>query len=342
MGKSNLNSRREFLQKMLAATAVAGLYPYLNCIDNASLTAGSEGKMPTRPLGKTGYMVGIYSLGGQAALETPGKEELSVQIINKAIDLGINYIDTAAWYGRPTATITQEEAHGHSERNIGQVMKTRRNEVFLATKTHERSYDGSMRLLEKSLKNLQTDHIDLWQIHNVKGPEIDTLDKIFAADGVVKAIEKMRDEKVVRFLGFTGHENPAVLKALAERYQFDNVLVALNAADKHYDPFIENFLPTPVAKNMGIVGMKIPARDRIFTHGGIITIREAMEYVMSLPISTIIIGLDDVEQLEENIKIAWDFKPLTADQMLAIEDKTKPYYKEIMFFKNLSEWPPEW
>jgi hypothetical protein len=342
MGKSNLNSRREFLQKMLAATAVAGLYPYLNCIDNASLTAGSEGKMPTRPLGKTGYMVGIYSLGGQAALETPGKEELSVQIINKAIDLGINYIDTAAWYGRPTATITQEEAHGHSERNIGQVMKTRRNEVFLATKTHERSYDGSMRLLEKSLKNLQTDHIDLWQIHNVKGPEIDTLDKFFAADGVVKAMEKMREEKVVRFLGFTGHENPAVLKALAERYQFDNVLVALNAADKHYDPFIENFLPTPVAKNMGIVGMKIPARDRIFAHGGIITIREAMEYVMSLPISTIIIGLDDVEQLEENIKIARDFKPLTADQMLAIEDKTKPYYKEIMFFKNLSEWPPEW
>ena len=199
-----------------------------------------------------------------------------------------------------------------------------------------------MRLMEKSLKNLQTDHIDLWQIHNVKGAEIDSLDKFFASDGVVKAMEKMRDEKVIRFIGFTGHENPAVLKALAERYPFDNVLVALNAADKHYDPFIENFLPTPVAKKMGIVGMKIPARDRIFAHGGIITIKEAMEYVMSLPVSTIIIGLDDIAQLEENIKIAWNFKPLTAEQMLAIEDKTKPYYKEIMFFKNLSEWPPEW
>ena len=287
-------------------------------------------------------MVGIYSLGGQAAIETPGKEELSVQIINRAIDLGINYIDTAAWYGRPTDKITQEEAHGHSERNIGQVMKSRRKEVFLATKTHERSYDGSMRLMEKSLKNLQTDHIDLWQIHNVKGAEIDTLDKFFATDGVIKAMEKMRDEKVIRFIGFTGHENPAVLKALAERYTFDNVLVALNAADKHYDPFIENFLPTPVSKGMGIVGMKIPARDRIFAHGGIITIKEAMEYVMSLPISTIIIGLDDIAQLEENIKIAQNFKPLTADQMLAIEEKTKPYYKEIMFFKNLSEWPAEW
>lgn len=342
MEKSNLNSRRQFLQKMLAATAVAGLYPYLNCIEDKSFIAPGKGTLPRRPLGKTGHMVGIYSLGGQAAIETPGKEELSVQIINRAIDLGINYIDTAAWYGRPTDKITQEEAHGHSERNIGQVMKSRRKEVFLATKTHERSYDGSMRLMEKSLKNLQTDHIDLWQIHNVKGAEIDTLDKFFATDGVIKAMEKMRDEKVIRFIGFTGHENPAVLKALAERYTFDNVLVALNAADKHYDPFIENFLPTPVSKGMGIVGMKIPARDRIFAHGGIITIKEAMEYVMSLPISTIIIGLDDIAQLEENIKIAQNFKPLTADQMLAIEEKTKPYYKEIMFFKNLSEWPAEW
>ena len=105
--------------------------------------------------------------------------------------------------------------------------------------------------MEKSLKNLQTDHIDLWQIHNVKGAEIDSLDKFFAADGVVKAMEKMRDEKVIRFIGFTGHENPAVLKALAERYPFDNVLVALNAADKHYDPFIENFLPTAGCKKYG-------------------------------------------------------------------------------------------
>ncbi len=342
MKKSNLNSRREFLQKMLAATAAAGFYPYLNHVGEVSFSAVGGDSMPKRPLGKTGHMVGIYSLGGQAAIETPGKEELSVRIINKAIDLGINYIDTAAWYGRPTTAITQEEAHGHSERNIGQVMKNRRKEVFLATKTHERTYDGSMRLMERSLKNLQTDHIDLWQIHNVKGPEIDTLDKFFASDGVVKAMEKMRDEKVIKFIGFTGHENPAVLKALAERYPFDNVLVALNAADKHYDPFIENFLPTAAAKKMGIVGMKIPARDRIFAHGGIITIKEAMDYVMSLPISTIIIGLDDIAQLEENIKIARNFKPLTAEQMLAIEEKTKPYYKEIMFFKNLSEWPPEW
>jgi predicted aldo/keto reductase-like oxidoreductase len=225
---------------------------------------------------------------------------------------------------------------------MGQVMKYRRKEVFLASKTHDRTYDGSMRLLEQSLKNLQTDHLDLWQIHNLRAAELTSVDKFFGADGVVKAMEKARSEKMVRFVGITGHENPEILKTMAERYSFDNVLVALNAADKHYDPFIEKFLPTAVEKKMGIVGMKIPARDRIFAHGGIITIKEAMEYVMSLPVNTIIIGLDDIAQLEENIAIAQNFKPLTADQMLAIEEKTKPYYKELQFFKNQSEWPAEW
>jgi aryl-alcohol dehydrogenase-like predicted oxidoreductase len=342
MEKYNKNSRREFLQKLLAATAVAGLYPYVETVAGKGFQENKKTKMAVRPLGKTGYMVGIYSLGGQAAIETPGKEDLSVQIVNRAIDLGINYIDTAAAYGRTTATITKPDAMGHSERNIGQVMKTRRKEVFLASKTNDRTYDGSMRLLEKSLKNLQTDHLDLWQIHNLTTAQISSVDKYFAADGVVKAMEKARDQKMVRFLGITGHESPEMLKIMAERFPFDNVLVALNAADKHYDPFIEKFLPTAVSKKMGIVGMKIPARDRIFAHGGIITIKEAMEYVMSLPVSTIIIGLDDIVQLEENIKIAENFKPLTADQMLAIEAKTKPYYKELQFFKNQSEWPTEW
>ena len=175
-----------------------------------------------------------------------------------------------------------------------------------------------MRLLEKSLRQLNTDHLDLWQIHNVKLSELDTLDKITGDDGVLKAMIKARDEKMIRFIGFTGHEGPDVLNALLERFPFDNVLVALNAADKHYDPFIEKFLPNAVSRGMGIVGMKIPARDRIFSNGGIITMKEAMEYVMTLPVSTIVVGIDKIAELEENMRIAREFKPLTADEMLAI------------------------
>lgn len=341
MSEKILNSRREFLQKLIALTALAGVAPYADALGHPFL-ALKNGKLPTRPLGKTGHMVGIYSLGGQGSIEIPGKEDISAEIINRAIDLGINYIDTAAAYGRQTPTVARADAMGTSERNFGPILKYRRKEVFLASKTHDRTYDGSMRLLEKSLRQLQTDHLDLWQIHNVKLSELETLDKITGDDGVLKAMIKARDEKMIRFIGFSGHEGPDVLNALLERFPFDNVLVALNAADKHYDPFIEKFLPNAVSKGMGIVGMKIPARDRIFSNGGIITMKEAMDYVMTLPVSTIIVGLDKIAELEENIRIAKEFKPLTADEMLAIEAKTKPHYKDLLFFKNISEWPPEW
>ncbi len=334
-------TRREFLSKLMSATALATLPSFIPGFELLANTA-KKGKIPQRPLGKTGHQVGIYSLGGQATLETPGKEEQAIEIINRALDLGINYIDTAAWYGRPTETATQREMQGTSERHIGRVLKSRRNEVFLATKTHDRTYDGSMRLLEKSLKNLQTDQLDLWQIHNIKGGNKEDFDKIFSKDGVLQAMEKARDEKMIKFLGITGHNDPLPMRELIKRYPFDNVLMAINAADKHYNPFIERLLPTAVEKEMGIVAMKIPARDRIFANGGILSMKQAMEYVLTLPVSTAIIGIDNIEELEENIKIAENFHALTEDKMLEIEELTKPHYRDLMFYKGLSEWPSEW
>ena len=256
--------------------------------------------------------------------------------------MGINYIDTSAWYGQDGTSSAGDHLRGTSERHLGEVMKSRRSEVFLATKTHDRSYDGAMRHLESSLKNLQTDHIDLWQIHNIKGGGNEDIDYIFSEEGCMKALLKAKEEGVVSFLGITGHADPAPMKQLIDRHPFDAVLMALNAADKHYNSFIEKLLPTAVEKQMGIIGMKIPARDRIFDHGGIITMKEAMSYTMSLPISTIIVGIDKIAELEENVRIAQEFEPLSADEMLAIEDKVKPYHEHLMFYKGLSDWPEEW
>jgi len=261
----------------------------------------------------------------------------AVEIVNKAIDLGINYIDTSAWYSVESGSREGDHLRGTSERHVGEVMKTRRSEVFLATKTHDRSYDGAMKHLESSLKNLQTDVIDLWQIHNVKDYEKEDINKIFADDGCLKALQKAKDEGVVRFLGISGHENPLSMKDVITRYDFDTVLMAINPADKYHNSFIENFLPTAVEKEMGIIGMKIPAHDRIFDHGGIITMKEAMSYTLMMPVSTIIIGIDKIAELEENIKIAQEFESLSADELLAIEDKVKPHYKHLQFFKVLSE-----
>ncbi|MGC8595376.1 MAG: aldo/keto reductase [Candidatus Kryptoniota bacterium] len=314
--------RRSFLTRMASALAGIGL---LRSGGKAAaigklFTFGTKQQMPTRVLGKTGYSVKIFSLGGQSTLEQPGTDRESEEIINRAIDLGVNYIDTAAAYG-----------NGISETYIGRVMKTRRKEVYLATKTHDRSYDGSMRLLERSLKNLQTDHLDAWQIHNVRTK--DDLDKIFSKDGVLKAMEKARDQGIVRFLGITGHRDPFVLAEAIRRYEFDTILMALNAADRHHNSFIENLLPIAVEKNMGIIGMKVPARGRIFNNGGITSMAQAMRYVLTQPVSTIIVGIDTIPHLEENVSIAAHFTPMTEKELFDVEKLTESYYRDASWFK---------
>lgn len=277
--------------------------------------------MPERPLGKTGHDVRIFSLGGQATIERPGTDEESEAIINRAIDLGVNYIDTAASYGR-----------GISQRYIGRVMATRRHEVFLATKTHNRTRDGSLQLLEESLESLQTDHLDLWQLHNISRTE--QLDQIFADDGAIHALMEARDQGIVKNLGITGHANPDVLLDGLRRFDFDTILLALNPADKYHLPFMDELLPEANRRQMGVIGMKIPARGRIFKDGGITTMKDALTWTMSQPVSTVIIGCDTVEQLEENISIAAGFQPLNSAQMAAIEAKVAGYPKEASFYKE--------
>lgn len=294
--------------------------------------------MPTNAFGKTGYKVGILSLGGQAAVETAGMEEEAEKIVHRAIDLGINYIDTAASYGG-----------GLSQKNIGRVMKSRKSEVFLATKTHDRSYDGSMKLLEESLRNLQVDRIDLWQLHNVQRQ--DQVDQIFAADGAIKALEKARSEGMVRFLGITGHFEPLILKQAIDRFEFDSILMAVNGADVHFLSFKNYLLPEAQKKGMGIVSMKVATRGRMLstwtpppldqqpermatTIPGALTIKEALEYNMTLPVSTTIIGVDSVAQIEEDVRIASQFSPLSPEEMADIEYKCIPIVRQGLYFRR--------
>jgi aryl-alcohol dehydrogenase-like predicted oxidoreductase len=315
-------SRRRFVRTIVGSAAAATLIGHgTGSIEAFAKTIGDESDMPLRPLGKTGYKAKIFSLGGQATLEEPDRDDEANAIINRAIDLGVNYIDTSRVYGR-----------GVSETYIGRVMKTRRKEVFLASKTRDRSYDGSMRSLDESLKALQTDHLDLWQLHNIRTQE--DLDQIFAKDGAIKALEKARDEKKVRFVGITGHKDPFILRKGIEQYPFDSILMALNAADKHRSSFIDNLLPVAVEKKMSIIGMKVPARGKIFREGGITTMKQAMSYVLTLPVSSIIVGISNVKELEENIRIAREFRPLTDAQMKELEELTKPYFADASFFKE--------
>ena len=334
--------RRDFLK--LGSTAGAGFLAgtvVSSSSDAAPVTNSAvTALMPTRNLGKTGHKVGIFSLGGQAAVEKPNNEAEAVPIVEKAIDLGVNYIDTAAAYGGEQRW---------SQRYIGEVMKRRRKEVFLASKTNDRTRDGSLRLLEESLRLLNTDHLDLWQVHNCA--RMDQIEQIFAPGGAIEAMKKARDEKMVRFCGITGHADPEVLIEGLKRFEFDTILLALNAADPHHLSFATNLLPLAVERQVGIIGMKIPARGRLIAgwtpppldqqrpeekpaRTGTLTIKEAMYYTLSLPVSTVIIGCDSVAQVEENVKLAREFTPLSQAQMAALASKAEPVAKQALFFRR--------
>ncbi len=258
--KSSSN-RRSFLKASGFMTAAALGSAALPDIARSQTAANSlpfnpatTNAMPTRNLGKTGYKVGIFSLGGQASLEKANNEAVAVPIIEKALDLGVNYIDTSSIYGGPERW---------SEQYVGKVMKHRRNEAFLATKTKERTRDGSMRMIEKSLNLLQTDHVDLWQLHDI-GTMTD-INEIFAKGGAMEALLEARDQQIVRYLGITGHYRPDALIEAIHRHPFDTILMAVNAADPHHYSFSEQLLPLAVEKQMGIIGMKVPARGRILS-----------------------------------------------------------------------------
>ena len=231
-------------------------------------------------------------------------------------------------------------------------MKTRRSEAFLASKTKERTRDALLRMLGKSLELLQTDHLDLWQLHDV-GTMTD-VDAIFAKGGAMEALLQARDQKMVRFLGVTGHHRPDSLMAAIQRHPFDCILMALNGADKYHFSFMDQLLPLAVEKQMGIIGMKVPARGRILSSWtppslegqkhlwegvvpakgpGTLQMREAMYYTLSLPVSTVIIGCDTIAQLEENVQLARDFTPLSDAQMAAISQKAEPVSKQALFFR---------
>ena len=299
--------------------------------------------MPTRNLGRTGYKVGIFSLGGQAALEKPNNFDTAVPIIERALDLGVNYIDTSSIYGGPERW---------SEQYVGKVMAKRRNEAFLATKTKERTREGSMRMIDKSLELLQTDHVDLWQLHDI-GTMTDVND-VFGKGGAMEALLEMQQQKVVRYLGITGHYRPDALMECIHRHDFDCILMAMSAADPHHYSFNEQLLPLAVEKQMGIIGMKIPGRGRLLSSWspqplevqkhmwegmvpaptpGTLTMKEAVYYTLSRPVSTIIVGCDSIAQLEQNVQLARDFTPLSPGQEKELVAKAEPVAKPSLFFR---------
>jgi aryl-alcohol dehydrogenase-like predicted oxidoreductase len=351
-GKTLSRGRRDFLKvggvSVAANLAYTALPPGVHA-DAKDQTPASPARavqemMPTRNLGNTGFRVGIFGLGGQGALEKSNNEAVALPVIEKALELGVNYFDTSAIYGG---------AERWSERYLGKGLKGHRDQVFIASKSKERTRDAALKNLEESLKLLNTDHIDSWQLHDVG--TLEEVNEIFGKGGAMEAFVQARDQKLVRHLGVTGRFRPEALMESIRRFPFDTVLMGLNAADKYYYSFAKDLLPMAVEKQMGIIGMKVMARGRILsswtpppvevqkkswegrgaiaTTPGTLTKQETMFYTLSLPISTAIIGCDSVEQVGECVQLARDFTPLSEKQMVALTEKTEPIAKQALFFR---------
>jgi aryl-alcohol dehydrogenase-like predicted oxidoreductase len=343
--------RRNFLKTGLktgaGAFAASVVSAHADTPPTPAAAKAIQSMMPTRNLGKTAFRAGIFGLGGQSALEKHNNEAEALAVIQRALELGVNYFDTSAIYGGPERW---------SEQYLGKGLKGYRDEVFIATKTKERTRDAALRNIEMSLKLLNTDHVDSWQLHDVGIQE--DIDQIFGKGGAIEALIQAREQKMVRFLGITGRFRPEALMEGIRRFPFDTVLMGLNAADRYYYPFAKDLLPMAVEKQMGIIGMKVMARGRILsswtpppievqkkswegtgaiaTSPGTLTKRETMFYTMSLPISTAIIGCDSVAQVEECAKMACEFTPLSERQMEELARKTEPIAQQALFFRLMA------
>lgn len=282
----------------------------------------STAAMPERVLGNTGVSVPIFGLGGagQTPLSWDNRERDAVAIIQRALELGIRYFDTAASYGP-------------SEDYLGKVLPAHRDKVFLASKTDKRDRDGAWKELERSLKRLKTDHLDLWQLHHVSFKE--ELDKIFSKDGASKALEEAKEQKLIRFAGISGHHEPNIIAEALRRYPFDTTLICINAADKHHPrPFIPTVMPVARQKNVGVIAMKIPAYGRLFKPGVLDGMHQAMGYTLSQPgVHCCVIAAETVAQLESNVEVARAFQPLNEASLAQIEQLTAASWQDNTFFR---------
>ena len=303
-------TRRSFVKGSAAAVTASFMIGRGTAAGN-SQAASTEG-VPQRPLGKTGALVSCLGVGGYHLGSTKEERE-AMELVARALDAGVNFFDNC-W----------EYHDGVSEERLGVALKGKRDKAFVMTKvcTHGRDKDVAMKQLEESLRRLQTDHLDLWQIHEVV--YYNDPDLIFAANGAAEALLAAKKQGKVRFIGFTGHKNPAIhLKMLSHDFPFDTVQMPLNALDATFRSFEQQVLPEAKKRGIAVLGMKSLGGSGEIAVNGAVTAEEGLRYAMSLPVATTISGMDSLVVLEQNLRVARGFQPFAAEQMAGIRERVR-------------------
>ncbi|MDQ2666834.1 MAG: aldo/keto reductase [Gemmatimonadota bacterium] len=271
-------------------------------------------EIPRRPLGRTGEMVSALGMGG-FHLGMVGSEREAISLVHKAIDAGICFMDNA-W----------EYHDGVSEVRMGKALdKGWREKVFLMSKvcTHGRDAKVAMRQLEESLRRLKTDHLDLWQVHEVAyqgDPE-----RHFAKGGVIEALDRAKEKGLVRFVGFTGHKDPSLhMEMLSHGYPFDSCQLPLNCFDANFRSFEQIVLPELARQGIAPLGMKSMCGEGTPVKKRAIGAKDALRYAMSLPVAVTISGIDSLKVLRQNVSVARGFTPLSNTAMDRLRRKAAP------------------
>jgi aryl-alcohol dehydrogenase-like predicted oxidoreductase len=274
--------------------------------------------IPLRTLGKTGREVTVLGLGGEGILRTFGHEREADALINRAIDLGINYFESA-------------RAYSGSESYYGKALRQRRKQIFLASKSHARDKAGALLHLGETLRNMKTDYLDLWQVHDVRSEA--EIKEIFGPGGAIEAFAEAKKKGLTRLIGVTGHHDPAIIKKCIGIFDFDTVLLPVNPAEPHYQSFVQEVIPTAQQKGMGIIGMKVYFRGVAAELPWYDTMEPFLHFALTQPITTTVIGCDSIAQLEENISFAKRFQPMPAEQMQSLVERVRPYARQLMYYK---------
>ena len=312
-------SRREMLRTLGAIASALPFMPALRMVDAASETLSTPTSLsiPKRLLGRTGVEVSILALGG-AHLGKLKSDRDAARLVLEAIDAGLNFMDNA-W----------EYHDGRSEEWMGKALEGRRHEAFLMTKvcSHGRDKHVAMRQLEESLRRLRTDYLDLWQIHEVIYE--DDPDRHFAPGGAVEALLDAKQQGKVRFIGFTGHKDPAIhLKMLRHDFPFDTCQLPLNCFDGTFRSFEREVLPELERRGIAPLAMKTLNGSGDAVRQKVVSVEEALRYALSLPVASVVSGIDSMEILRQNLDIARRFTPMTGAEMTALRSRVAQYAQD--------------
>lgn len=274
--------------------------------------------IPKRILGRTGQEVTILGLGGEGVLRTFGQDKEACALVNRALDLGITYCESA-------------RAYSGSEAYYGKALKERRKDIFLTSKSHARDKAGALAHLHETLKNMRTDHLDLWQVHDVR--EEGELAEIFGPRGAIEAFIEAKQQGKTRFIGVTGHHDPLMIRKCIERFDFDTVLMPVNPGEPQYKSFLSGVLPLARERGMGIIGMKVYFRGFASRLPGYAGMEPFLRFALSQPVTNIVIGCDDVAQLEGNAAFARAFEPMTPVEQQRLIGDVAPFGRQLMYYK---------